>query len=221
MQKLDERMDSLQQQLHGNQAEQQEQMQKLEEQMQDMRLQLQAEMTELCQGNVKPELQKVQETLTEIVQWRADINAKLTAYNVTLEDHATRHTAVQNEVREMAGRLASLAPQVQDVMTQLEATGDTAKDIRDAIHLKLANHEQRLQELDSMRTELQQLQEHMRNELAEHEQRLKELTTRITLAVQPAQLDEIGSKLRADAGSGTAPGTSAASRRPTGKPRPN
>ena len=61
-------------------------MQKLEEQMQDMRLQLQAEMTELCQGNVKPELQKVQGTLTEMVQWRADINAKLTEY-VTLNEY--------------------------------------------------------------------------------------------------------------------------------------
>ena len=65
----------------------------------------------------------------------------------------------------MADRLDSLAPKVQDVMTQLEATGDTAKDIRDAIHPKLANHEQSLQELDSMRTELQRLQDQMRDQL--------------------------------------------------------
>ena len=44
--------------------------------------------------------------------------------------YTTSHTAVQKDVRALAARLDSLAPNVQDVMTQLETTGDTAKDIR-------------------------------------------------------------------------------------------
>ena len=105
-----------------------------------------------------------------------------------LNDHATLHNRALTQVDEVVARLASLEPQVLRVMTQFEATGDTAKDIRDAIRPQLETHERRLNEFDSMRTEL-----------AEHERRLKELTTRITLAVKPVQLDDIGRTLSADA----------------------
>ena len=72
----------------------------------------------------------MQDTLAPIMQWRTCIDAKLTAYDVTLADHTTSITAVQKEVSALAARLDSLAPSVQDVLTQLEVTGDTAKDIR-------------------------------------------------------------------------------------------
>ena len=58
---------------------------------------------------------------------------------------------MQKEVRALAARLDSLAPNVQDVMTQLETTGDTAKDIR----AELAEHERRLKELDSLAPNVQ------------------------------------------------------------------
>jgi hypothetical protein len=60
-------------------------------------------------------------------------------------------------------------------MTQLEATGDTAKDIR---------------------AELADAAQNIRAELAEQERRLKDLHTRVALAATPAQLDERDLRLR-------------------------
>ena len=108
------------------------------------------------------QLQEMQDTLAPIMPWRACIDAKLTAYDVTLADQTTSHTAVQKEVSALAARLDSLAPSVQDVLTQLEVTGDTAKDIR---------------------AELADTAKDIRAELAAQEQRLNELTGRIVLAV--------------------------------------
>jgi hypothetical protein len=65
--------------------------------------------------------------------------------------YTTSHTAVQKDVRALAARLGSLAPNVQDVMTQLETTGDTATDIR----VEPTEHERRLKERDSLAPNVQ------------------------------------------------------------------
>ena len=65
--------------------------------------------------------------------------------------YTTSHTAVQKDVRALAARLGSLAPNVQDVMTQLKTTGDTATDIR----VEPTEHERRLKERDSLAPDVQ------------------------------------------------------------------
>ena len=143
-------------------------------QMQDMRLQPQAEWRKQkqWQETIQPELQTVQDTPAQLVQCEAQSNetpskhypgklatARLQRHALTLransrvkkKRYTTSHTAVQKDVRALAARLGSLAPNVQDVMTQLETTGDTATDIR----VEPTEHERRLKERDSLAPNVQ------------------------------------------------------------------
>ena len=141
-------------------------------QMQDMRLQPRAEWRKQWQETIQPELQTVQDTPAQLVQCEAQSNeepskhypgklatARLQRHALTLransrvkkKRYTTSHTAVQKDVRALAARLGSLAPNVQDVMTQLETTGDTATDIR----VEPTEHERRLKERDSLAPNVQ------------------------------------------------------------------
>ena len=141
-------------------------------QMQDMRLQPRAKWRKQWQETIQPELQTVQDTPAQLVQCEAQSNeepskhypgklatARLQRHALTLransrvkkKRYTTSHTAVQKDVRALAARLGSLAPNVQDVMTQLETTGDTATDIR----VEPTEHERRLKERDSLAPNVQ------------------------------------------------------------------
>ena len=136
------------------QSLQKEMAQSLQKEMAEMASQMQQDMVHVLRAEMKSMLQnEMQDTLAPIMQWRDRIDTKLTAYDVTLADYTTSHNAVQQEVSALAKRLDSLAPSIQDVMTQLEATGDTAKDIR---------------------AELADAAQNIRAELAEQERRLKD-----------------------------------------------
>jgi len=156
----------------------QEMEQRLQKEMAESRTDM-ADMAQSLRTEMKAMLQnEMQDSLAPIMQWRDHIDTKLTAYDVTLADYTTSHNAVQQEVSALADRLDSLAPSIQDVMTQLEATGDTAKDIR---------------------AELADAAQNIRAELAEQERRLNDLHTRMALAATPDQLDERELRLRENA----------------------
>ena len=80
-------------------------------QMQEMERHLQERMQQ-NQAEQAAQLHSMQATLQQLTQWRSATDTKLTAYDVTLKEHATLHTHAQTQVRDVVARLDSLEPRV-------------------------------------------------------------------------------------------------------------